>query len=73
MSTSISVLPEEGKFVHVTDGEVTVYAAWHTGHWRDVLADGGWLEFSDAATWSNEPPVATAVVEPEPAPVAPAA
>jgi len=53
MSNPITTLPEEGVFVSVTDNGTTVTAAYWNGHWRDVLADGGWLDFSESATWDE--------------------
>ena len=80
MSNPISVLPPEGVFVTVTDNGVAVRATFWNGQWRELLADGGWLAFSEAATWVEEvvvpavpvqpAPVVEPVVEPAPAPKA---
>ena len=80
MSNPISVLPPEGVFVTVTDNGVAVRATFWNGQWRELLADGGWLVFSEAATWAEEvvaptapvqpAPVVEPVVEPAPAPMA---
>lgn len=51
MSNPISQTPDEGDFVYVTDNGTETYAAFWCGHWREQLVDGGWLEFSDDATW----------------------
>ena len=67
MSNPISVLPPEGVFVSVTANDLVVRAAFWNGHWRDVLADGGWMVFPAGATWEHEIP---APVNSQPAPVA---
>lgn len=66
MSNPIAELPPQGDFVYVTDFGITVYAAFWNGHWRDTLADGGWLEFSDAATWSTTAVKPASVAKPKP-------
>lgn len=53
MANPITELPPEGEFVYVTDNGTEIYAAFWAGHWRETLTDGGWLEFSDAATWDT--------------------
>jgi len=64
MSNPISALPPDGQFVYVTDNGLTQQAARWQGQWRQTLTDGGWLVFSDTATWDTVSPVVTKPASP---------